>query len=53
MYHHTLLFGLGYIWPPIVAYIGQNLLMLVVSVPLVQHYGSVGVAWALSALPWH
>ena len=46
-YHHTVLFGLGYIWPPVVAYIGQNLLTLVISVPLIYRFGSVGAAGAI------
>ena len=47
MYHQFILFGLGYIWPPVIAYLCQSTLMLLLSVPLVQQFGSVGAAGAL------
>ena len=47
MCHHTILFGLGYIWPPVVVFLCQNALMLLMAVPLVHQFGAAGAAIAL------
>lgn len=46
-YHHHVLFGLGYVWLPMIVYICQNVLTLALAVPLVQYFGSAGAACSL------
>ncbi|MBV8076393.1 MAG: oligosaccharide flippase family protein [Planctomycetaceae bacterium] len=53
--HHTVLFGLGCLWPPAVAFVLQNVVALALCVPLVTIFGSTGAAGAfcLTSLAWN
>jgi len=45
--HITVLMGLGYVWPPILAFLCQSVLMLVIAIPLIHKFGAAGAACAI------
>jgi O-antigen/teichoic acid export membrane protein len=47
LYHLLILFGLGRVWPPTIAFIIQNAVMLLLCTPLIRCCGSVGAAYSL------
>ena len=45
--HHFVLFGLGYVRPTVILYLIQNLFMIIISVPLIHHFGNAGASLAI------